>query len=274
MNTKAYGKADFLYQMQFLLSFRYSDSECKNILSDYEEWFQEESWSGKSEAEICADMGRPIEVVKKITAQTQSEASKFSILIHHRFLQFMALTGIRIFADLSVFYDCEKNGLQYFYAALFLNMIYFVCAMAAVKNKTSFHLLCGKHFMIAAFAAIALAGNLAVWNYAEKASTGPNAVFALTIVIWILYAAIVLQGGWGVMKNEAASYMLALHATGAASMLLYGIRQYHTFTMDRKQFVRISLTGSVGIYLEILVFVIVFWLWKAHTKGAHSWMHN
>ncbi len=274
MNTKAYGKADFLYRMQFLLSFQYSDSECKNILSDYEEWFQEESRNGKSEAEICANMGHPLEVVKKITAQTQSEAPKLSILIHHRFLQFMALIGIRIFADLSVFYYCERNGLQYFYAALFLNMIYFVCAMAAVKNKASFHLLCGKHLVIAASAAIALAGNLAVWNYAERVSAGPNAVFALTILIGILYAAIVLQGGWGVLKNEAASYMLAMHAAGAASMLLYGIRQYHTFATDRKQFVLISLTGSIGIYLEILVLVILFWLWKAHIKGAHSWMHN
>lgn len=274
MNTKTCSKSDFLYKLQFLLSFRYSDSECRHILSDYEEWFQEENRSGKSDAEICSHMGSPAKTVKKITAETTSESSKLSIWMHNSFLQFVVLTCIRIAADLSVFYRCERNGLPYLWAALLINALYFVCAMAAAKPKAPCRLLCRENFVIAVLAAAALAGNAAVWNYAVRIQTGPSAVLLLTILVCILYASAVIRGGWGILKHETKIYLLAFHATGLASMLLYCICQYHTLTAGRKQLIATSVTGSIGIYAEVLVLMLLFRLWKAPAKGDSAWTLN
>ena len=265
MNTDK--KTAFMNKIQFLLSFQYSASECRNILTDYEEWFQEENRNGKSDAEICSQLGKPAEIVKKITAETKSEASKRSILLHHCILQFTVITGIRMFADLSAFSYCERNGLHYIFFALLLNAVYFACAMAAAKQTVPFSLLCRENLGMTVFAATALAVNLAVWNYAAGIHAGPNSVFVLTVLIYALYAATVIRGGWNVMRKESEIYMLALHATGLTSMLLYSIRQYHILSTDKGSWIRTSFAGSVGIYLEVITLVILFWLWKTHTQG-------
>lgn len=274
MKPEIHKKADFLNKMQFLLSFRYSREECRHILKDYEEWFQEESRNGKTDAEICSNMGRPEEIVKKLTAEAKSDASMFSVLIQNGLLQFMFLTGVRMFADLYAFYYCEKNGQNYFWFAVVLNAFYFACAMAAAKGKEPIRLLRWENFAIMIFAAAVFAGNLAVWHFAADIRTGPYTVFVLTLLVSMIYVVTAIQGGWKVMKKEQEIYMLAIHATGLASMLLFSIRQYHIFTLDMEQLLRRYMYGSIGIYLEVFALVVLFWLYKGYTNRGAKWMRN
>ena len=274
MKSETYRKADFFDKMQFLLSFRYSKAECQNILNDYEEWFREESRNGKTDAEICSNMGRPKDIIKKITAETKSDVPRLSIFIRNCFVQFIFITAIRIFADLCAFYYCERNGQNYFFFALIINAVYFACAMAAVKGKGPVRLFRWENFTLTIFAAAVLAGNLMIWNFATDLRTGPYTVLALTTLVYVIYAATAIQGGWKVMKKEHEIYMFAIHATGLASMLFYAIRQYHIFTLDMEQFMRTYIYGSIGIYLEVFFFVILFWLYKGHTSRRIKWMRN
>ena len=64
-------KKIYLEKFSFFLSFYFFKDACDDIISDYEDWFNNEISIGRSENKICEEMLSPRLLAKKIYKETE-----------------------------------------------------------------------------------------------------------------------------------------------------------------------------------------------------------
>lgn len=247
-------KTNFFNQMHFLLSFRYSESECLNILEDYDEWFEGEKSCGKSEEEICSHIGRPQKIVRQICSENPTDSRKLKILVNNVFLQFMCLVTIRMIIELCVLNFCNAGGYSYLYFALFINSAFFVSAAMIVKCRRISLTKNRKSKLIDILTIFFIIFNtFMVYNLTIPA--GQYITYVYEIVICIIYITMMTQCR-GILKDSFNIYMLACKAFAVISMLFFMINQMQMLYTDIHQ-CKDLFWGSVAIYTETFLLVLV-----------------
>lgn len=257
--TNQLTKTDFFNKLHFLLSFRYSKSECLNILEDYNEWFEGEQSGGKSEEEICSHIGSPQKIVRQICSENPTDSKKLSILVNNAFLQFVFLVTIRMILELCVLNFCNARGHSYLYFALFINFAFFTAVMMIVKSRRMSLVKNRKNVLMDILAIFFIILNtLMMFNLSIP--VGHYFAYAYEIAICIIYIIIMMQSR-SIWKDCCNSYLFACKAFAVISLLFFMMNQMQMLYTDIHQ-CRNLLWESVVIYAETFLLTLFFHVLK------------
>lgn len=265
MQARYLTKDAFFSKMSFLLSFYYSQAEASSILEDYNEWFEGEKQSGKTEEQICKDMISPKSVVKKIRAENKSDSPLFSVLCHNPFLQFICLTVIRIFADLFAVNYCSACGLSYLGFVLAINGAYFALALFMAKGRGKLKLFT-KAALIVNTAAILFIAVTAYALYNIKLPVGEYLTFALGVAVCLIYTAVIVR----CTRLNSGAYLFRVNALGVSSVLLVITNSLHSLSALNS--IKYIILTYICIYATVLLLTVLFFALKRERSG--QWTHS
>ena len=262
---KSFSEAAFLDRLHFQLSFQYDDAECTQILEGYRNKVQSSKAQQTGASYTRDDLYRSFHAA---CTEHRSGSSRLGILLNNAFVQFLCLSGIRIFMELQIFRNCDAWGVNYLNYALVINAVYFLAVMAVVRGRGVRKVPAASHLIAALVTGVILAaGILAVTGAAASLPVGRYVVYAYGILACAVYGAVFLWGSKTVLKRKQEVFVTALHGMGAVSALLFVITQIHSLTADNALLTKNLVTGSAAVYLEILLFVIVFYLCKGKREA-------
>jgi uncharacterized membrane protein len=100
-------KSSFMYELNWELLWKYDKKEAKDIIDDYEEYFELGLLDGKSEEDICKELGSPLDLVRAIFPETTKFRRYINKKILHRFI--LAFVMLSIITYLIVTLDDNKH---------------------------------------------------------------------------------------------------------------------------------------------------------------------
>lgn len=109
-------KEKFLGKLALCLILHFSDAECEEILSDYEEWFDNEINAGRKEEEICNFLGSPRKLARKIVVEAGNPPLSNTIFKNSMAKMIVLLVGWAAIS-LLILRICNKNGVEFFWFA-------------------------------------------------------------------------------------------------------------------------------------------------------------
>ncbi len=255
--SKIHSKKAFMEKLRFYTSFCFGDGESASILADYEEWFQSEVQHGLSEEEICAALKEPRKIVGKLLLESGHPVWP-ALFSHSSAIQIFLLTVLYLAAVLFLGRFCGRNGLNYVYFAMGLNLFYAFLGMLLLKKPGSYKAYSYKiHLPVGGLALLILL----LEGFLLPKLTAPNAgeicaLFARAGLLMVLgsmfYFAIK-----AVPQNRRWGFLVLLHLSGLLTILLFLLNQLQMLYQDPSEIAKL-IWGSVGIYGEILLLGTVF----------------
>lgn len=275
---KITSKADFIEKLSFHLSFYFNDAECSNLISDYEEWFENETLEGKSEAEICAALDAPKKIVKKLLSE--SNTKPYQTFFHNSMLKVLLLMIMHLIAGLYFLKICNTNPIKFFPFIICINFIYFFIGTLLIKNcrPESFH--SQEYFK----------SNLVIFGlfllmilseaYILPKMTSPNSGMICANVISIISLTLFFLNIYITVKKFAKDklygFLTIFHISGITTVLFYLMNQLHML-YDNQSFFKHLVLGSACIYAEIIILCAILYSWatiKTKLQKDNLWIHN
>ncbi len=259
--SKLISKSDFMEKLNFYLSFYFNDDESKNIVNDYEEWFENETLHGKTDREICAALDEPKRIVKKLFAESNHKL--YQAFFHNSVIEVLLLTAMHLFAGLYLLKICDTSSLNYFPFLIGINFIYFfigflripkACRPKSYDHKSNLTLL--GLFLLIVFIEFYVLPKI---SYPDS---GMICVSAIRILLSALFAMNLYLTVKKFRKEKLFGFLTLFHISGMITVLLFLINQLHMLYSDPSDFKYLAL-GSVAIYTE--VFILSTILYKTKT---------
>ncbi len=280
----------YLRQLKWRLVLRYEGGEVNSILEDYAGFFEAGAAAGKSEADVCAELGAPRAVAAMLLREYPpaglGSRSPFSQMALPAFclalctpLLWAVLGGERLLGRWPL------PGLLLLWLPLTAALLWLALgrtpgrsAAGPLPHKTAkglptAHLACGG-------LALALWLAFTIWlpgwvtrppfGLAPR-QLGPLATALLTLIAGVA-AALLLFGLWRAKMQGAVWFTVVCHALGVMGVALRLNDLLHSLD-DISVYFAVALAGW-AVYLEALVLAGAVWLLARLKGGRRQWTHS
>ena len=122
----------FLNKLNWYLSFYLRNEDRINIVDDYEEWFEKEMESGKTEEELCHSLKSPQAVASRIYHETCNE-NPFKLLVQSHFIKNSIVLCVNLIIVKYVLSFCNTSSFHYLFPALIL-LLAFMIQMSLINR--------------------------------------------------------------------------------------------------------------------------------------------
>lgn len=254
-------KQSFFDKLGLSLSFYFNNQESASILSDYEEWFKNETLCGKSEKEICTALEHPRTIAKKMFIESGSSSSRFFILSHNPIIQIILLSMIHLLAIFVLLYDYNKNNMVYICTASFINILYFIIGIKIIRkvpDNIKPHNFIKKHLLILCLVILPVPIiHFFTHQLLEFVDVGPTAVFIFgtySLIGYIINIIFTIRRTILDRQFTQFTFSIFLHASGGISLLVFQMYLYLSYLVSVSEVVKTIIYGSTIIYAEIFIF--------------------
>lgn len=278
------GKSDmtkdmYLKELKKKLKSQFKKEEVNNVIGDYSEYFDIELEQGKKEAVICAKLGKPEEIVKKLVEEAGDKEAYLSVSIKKSFLYNAAillltfLAGVILIKIFRESYNIKISQLLIGYPVIaFIGWVLIgrnpFGQLQRIPEKSKMNH--GKRYLLTAIHGVCFLLSLSLivgMIYISDAETiehlinlygykiGPF-VSRLFYISGAVFVGIIVFSSYQIIKYHHLSYYSLIgHGMGSVVMLIGydGIhRSLATLELYRK-----LITNASFIYLETLLIVFV-----------------
>lgn len=255
--SKICTKQHFLDNLKFRLQFYFNNKEINDILTDYEEWFENESSAGKTEEEICAKLGSTQQIIGKILSSESMEDTNFLLsFFRHPAIQITLLSIGRFLLEFLILQICNHNAINFVYVSFILNIIYFFLGIHIVKSaeeKISFPFKIG--FPLITFAAfIALALVIPQITYSQSAVFHMLLFVIFETLLLVIHFSLCL---FKFFKNRTNTFMPVFYTAGSLSAILFINNQMHMLYPDTSSNIKL-LIGVIILNMELLFLNLLY----------------
>lgn len=265
--AKVTSKVDYMNKLKFYLSFYFSEDESINILNDYEEWFENETLCGKSEEEICAALSEPQRVVKKLLAESTGHIHWITRLFKNAMVQLLILMVVHLLFALYFLKKCNYNGQNYLYFSVISIFLYFFVGMIIIKKFYCLKSNIYKDNLLIA----GLASSIIMFErfFLIKFSH-PSSGYICAIVLGVFLLFLFCLNIYIVIKNmfqiNCYVFLTNFHIIGIMMLLFFLHNQLHMLYKDMFEYRNKLVSGSICLYVEIIVLCAVFFNSKMNSK--------
>lgn len=272
---KVMSKQSFFQKLSFGLAFHYNDAEVANILNDYEEWFANESLQGKSEEEICRNLGPVNKIIKNLLSENRSSSSKMAIMAHNLMVPLLLLTILRFFAEIILLQRNQGEMMNGFIVSVLVNLIYFILGVRIIWKKSDTYRIRNQNrkkenIVIFALVTAVILFQILILPKSETIYFGKICVILSGVLAVLLFLISIYFSTWKLVVDRQGAFVTMIHISGMISVLLLMINQLHSLS-DISEYMN-SVLGSVVIYIETLV--LCFILFKRLIGKREVWIHN
>lgn len=273
MDAKIDTKEEFIKELRKELRWSCKLIEFKDIISDYEEFFQKELDNGQSEQEVCDDFGSPKEIVQKIKNEEQILKSATKLL-ENRAKTCLSILLVCLLTILYFFLG-NRNGHTVRYHVIYTLIIpvllwyilggnYIICSMKDVLLKTNLcFVLHG--LTVVLFAAFWLFNSFAIPYILREYPFGmmPSDVGSYIQIIFYVLAAfaaiLAILGGYYFYQGKYYLFTVVCHSIGVfCSILMYGstvrrigiLRNFNIMMVMLPYMIGILETVVIGLYIK------------------------
>lgn len=255
--SKICTKQQFLDNLKFRLQFYFNNKEVNDILTDYEEWFENESSTGKSEEEICAQLGSAEQITGKILSSERTEDTNFLLsFFRHPAIQITLLSIGRFLLEFLILQICNRNAANFLYVSFILNSIYFFLGIHIVKSaeenknypfKISFPLI-----TFAAFTVLALAIPQITYSQSTLFHLLLFVIFETLLLVIHFFLCL-----FKFFKNRTNTFMPVFYTAGSLSATLFINNQMHMLYPDTSSNIKL-LIGVIILNIEMIALNLLY----------------
>lgn len=265
---KGLSRKSFIEELQFYLSFHFTDEEASDILNDYEEWFANEASAGKSEEEICRALTPPKKIVSNLLTESGNGSIKIPVLFQSTAVQVLLLVIMHLLMNLLLSKLCSSGSLSYLYFALGINFLYFIAGTVIIKkSRTPKPHNYGSNLSISGLAALIIVFEIFFLPKLQGPNSGKICVLMLTGVLFILFSTNVYFAVKKSISDKQFTFLTTLHICGLITLILFLINQLHALYSEASEFLNL-IYGSLGIYAETVILCSVFYAKKIYEKES------
>ncbi len=265
--AKATSRVDYINKLKFYLSFYFNEDEKASILNDYEEWFENETLCGKSEEVICAALNEPQRVVKKLLAESSGHLPWITRLFQNAMIQLLILMVIHLFIALYFLKICNDHGQNYLYFAIISIFLYFLAGMMIIKKfccpKSNIY---KDNLLISGLALSIIVFEMFFWIKISHPYSGHICVIVSSVFLVFLFCINIYIAIKNMVQNNHYVFLAAFHISGIMMLLLFLHNQSHMLYKDMFEYRNKLVSGSICLYVEIIVLFAVFFKSKIDTK--------
>lgn len=255
--SKICTKQQFLDNLKFRLHFYFDNKEVNDILTDYEEWFENESSTEKSEEEICAELGSTEKIIGNILSSERTEDTNFLLsFFRHPAIQITLLSIGRFLLEFLILQICNRNAGNFVYASFILNIIYFFIGISIVKsaeeNKNYTFKIGFPLITLVAFTVLALV--IPQITYSQSAVFHMLLFVILETLLLIIHFFLCL---FKFFKNRTNTFMPVFYTAGSLSAILFINNQMHMLYPDVSSNSKV-LIGVIILNIELIALNLLY----------------
>lgn len=251
-------KEKFLGKLALCLILHFSDAECEEILSDYEEWFDNEINAGRKEEEICNFLGSPRKLARKIVVEAGNPPLSNTIFKNSMAKMIVLLVGWAAIS-LLILRICNKNGVEFFWFAFAGN-----CLVLGAEIVISKKLKCKGveipkcNFPLVFFFFLSLTVAL-ILGQQEFGGTGHIAFMSYYVVFLLFLGVSIYYILRKYMEKQGNVMLTVYHIVGLSNVILFFMNCFRMMDNSFLDYRNKILLGSAILYFQTLVFSYIFY---------------
>lgn len=256
----------FIKNLRFHLSFYFNDIDISNIISDYEEWFENEKLHGKTEKEICNSLQNPVTITQKL----HSEFPQKHLFTNNTTIQMLLIIIIHFLSNVLCLNICNKYTSNFLAYSLLINFLLFIIPIFFIKSedkniiKTTYFSIINNIFLFGIDVSIVLLQNFFLPNLRFH-NSGKICTYIITLISLILFLINIYFCFNKLYKNKFFGIITIFHICTEITLLLYCENQLHMLSDTISEF-RLLMFGNICIYFELLLLCIIFYILNLKLK--------
>lgn len=261
-------KKQYLSSLRSCLRFKFTDTEINDIISDMEECFDSGTAEGKTESEICFELGEPQTAARDISAERNS-SRKVLISCLEEYL----LPAVCCIAAVIAGYFVQRTG-KGVSAAVMCVIPLLVWLVSERKNCLS-SIKNGKKDIFLPVGGVMLLCGAAVFNKLPESFLTRSE----SLPVWAVTTALLICGAMAMMIISICRYapkpLIAVPAAGIAMNAIQCFRVTDLYNTYGRTGYDTLYSESIGGYLHDMLNILiicsaVYLLWSVMMKGAFA----
>lgn len=262
---KSISKDNFMKKLNLYLSFSICYDECKSILNDYEEWFEQEMNQGKNELQICQELDEPRKIARRYVSEVCSR--KNVLLFRSKIIQIFLLLVLHPIINFFALTSCNRYGIEYVYFAICSNFVFFFIGMYIVKNTVKIQkYTLRKILFLVGLLVLIVAFEITILNLFDYYRIGQVYTTLLFAVVFLIICFNVYVWINECTCNIRLGYVTIFYCSCVITSIFSCINQTHMFYNDVSVFYHKTISQSIWIVIQSAICLVLLCNYKKNKE--------